>query len=164
MSDTYLRKAPLDAILATVGEEVGVSRWFEMSQGRVDQFADITEDWFFIHTDPGRAASETPWGGTIAHGFLTLSLLSAMAYDVLPGVEGATRGVNYGFDRMRFVAPVPVGGRVRARFTLSRADTDKPGEVTFHHAVAVEIEGEEIAAGGRPAIAADWITREFFDV
>ena len=163
MSDTYVVKKPLAEILETVGQEVGVSRWFEMSQSRVNTFADVTEDWFFIHINPEKAAAETPWGGTIAHGFLTLSLLSAMAYDALPGVDDATRGVNYGFDRMRFVAPVPVGSRVRGRFTLSRADTAKPGEVTFYHAVTVEIEGQEIANGGRPAIAADWITREFFD-
>ena len=163
MSDTYMRKASIDAILATVGQEVGVSRWFRLDQDRVNQFADVTEDWFFIHTNPERAAAETPWGGTIAHGFLTLSLLSAMAYDAIPGVDGADRGVNYGFDKMRFVAPAPVGSRVRGRFTLSRAVTDKPGEVTLHHAVAVEIEGQEVASGGRPAIVADWITREFFD-
>ena len=163
MTDTYHRKASVEAILATVGQEVGLSRWFEIAQARVDQFADVTEDWFFIHTDPERAAAETPWGGTIAHGFLTLSLLSAMAYDAIPGVEGASRGVNYGFDKMRFVAPVPVGARVRGRFVLAEAITDKPGEVTFKHAVTIEIEGQEIAQGGRPAIAAEWLTREFFD-
>lgn len=163
MSDTYQKFEPIDVIVGREGQEVGVSRWFTLDQARVNTFADVTEDWFFIHTDPGRAAQETPWGGTIAHGFLTLSLLSAMAYDVIPGVSGGTRGVNYGFDRMRFVAPVPVGARVRGRFLLSKAITEKPGEVTLHHAVTVEIEGQEVAGGGKPAIVADWITREFFE-
>ncbi len=163
MSDNFRATAPVAEIVGRVGEEVGVSRWFEMPQSRIDAFADVTEDWFYIHTNPERAAAETPWGGTIAHGFLTASLLSAMAYDVLPRLEGSTRGVNYGFDKLRFVAPVPVEARVRARFTLSRAITDTPGEVTFHYAVVIEIEGQEIADGGRPAVAADWITRQFFD-
>jgi len=158
MTDNYRATRPLEAILAQVGAEVGASRWFRMPQSRVDAFADATEDWFFIHADPARAAAETPWGGTIAHGFLTLALLSAMAYDVLPRIEGSSRGVNYGFDRIRFVAPVPVGGRVRGRFALARAVTDKPGEVTLHHGVTVEIEGAD-----RPALAADWITRQFLD-
>lgn len=163
MSDTYQKFEPIGVITARVGQEIGVSRWFLIDQARVSAFADVTEDWFFIHTDPARAAVETPWGGTIAHGFLTASLLSAMAYEVLSGTEGAARGVNYGFDRLRFVAPVPVGSRVRGRFTLSEAITDKPREVTLKHAVAIEIEGQEIAGGARPALVADWITREFFD-
>lgn len=157
-SDNFTTTATLDGLLARTGSEIGVSRWFEMPQTRIDAFADVTEDWFYIHTNPERAAAETPWGGTIAHGFLTASLLSAMAYDVLPRLEGSNRGVNYGFDRLRFVAPVPVNSRVRGRFTLSEAITDKPGEVTLKYAVVVEIEGAE-----RPALAADWITRQFFD-
>lgn len=163
MSDSFRATAPVEDLTARIGQEVGTSRWFDMDQSRIDAFADVTEDWFYIHTDPDRAAKETPWGGTIAHGFLTASLLSAMAYDVLPRLEGSTRGVNYGFDRLRFVAPVPVNSRVRGRFTLTDAVTAKPGEVTLHYGVAVEIEGQEIAGGGRPALAADWITRQFFD-
>jgi acyl dehydratase len=163
VSDNYVMTASVDDITARVGQEIGASRWYEMSQARIDAFADVTEDWFFIHTNPEKAATETPWGGTIAHGFLTVSLLSAMAYEVVPGVEGASRSVNYGFDRLRFVAPVPVGSRVRGRFTLTEAVTDKPGEVTLKYATVIEIEGQEVANGGRPAVAADWITREFFD-
>lgn len=158
MSDNYTRTVPADDLAAMVGTEIGVSRWFMLDQSRIDTFADVTEDWFFIHTDPARAATETPWGGTIAHGFLTMSLLSAMAYDVVPGVEGAERGVNYGFDRLRFVAPVPTGSNVRGRFVLSEANRDKPAEVTLRFAVTVEIEGAE-----KPALVADWITRQFFD-
>ena len=157
MSDNYRQSASLDEITGKVGQEIGVSRWFEITQARVDAFADATEDWYFIHTDPAKAAAETPWGGTIAHGFLTASLLSAMAYDVVPVIEGSSRGVNYGFDRLRFVSPVPVGSRVRGRFVLSEAVTDKPGEVTLRYATTVEIDGQD-----RPALAADWITRQFF--
>ena len=157
MSDNYRQSASLDEITGKVGQEIGVSRWCEITQARVDAFADATEDWYFIHTDPAKAAAETPWGGTIAHGFLTASLLSAMAYDVVPVIEGSSRGVNYGFDRLRFVSPVPVGSRVRGRFVLSEAVTDKPGEVTLRYATTVEIDGQD-----RPALAADWITRQFF--
>lgn len=157
MSDNYRQTATVEAMVARVGQEIGASRWFAMAQSRVDAFADATEDWYFIHTDPERAAKETPWGGTIAHGFLTLSLLSAMAYDVIPSIEGAVRGVNYGFDRIRFVAPVPVGKNVRGRFVLAEAITEKPDEITLTYEVTVEIEGAE-----RPAVAARWLTRQFF--
>lgn len=156
MSDNFRTTASLADLTARVGHEIGVSRWFAMEQSRVDAFADVTEDWFYIHTNPEKAAADTPWGGTIAHGFLTLGLLSAMAYDVVPRIEGSERGVNYGFDRVRFVAPVPVGSNVRGRFTLSEAITDKPGEVTLKYAASVEIED-----GERPALVADWLTRQF---
>ncbi|MEM1159638.1 MAG: MaoC family dehydratase [Pseudomonadota bacterium] len=158
MSDNFQTTRALDDLVAAAGTEIGVSRWFAMPQSRVDGFADVTEDWYFIHTNPARAADETPWGGTIAHGFLTLSLLSAMAYEVCPQVEGASRGVNYGFDRIRFVSPVPVGSRVRGRFVLERADTSRANEVTLTYGVTVEIEDAE-----RPALAAQWLTRQFWD-
>lgn len=157
MSDFYARNVTLEELSGLVGTEAGVSRWFEMTQARIDEFADATEDWLFIHTDPERAAREAPYGGTIAHGFLTASLLAAMAYDALPRVEGSERGVNYGFNRLRFVAPVRSGKRVRGRFVLSRADTSKPGEATLEYAVTVEIEGED-----KPALVAEWITRQYF--
>lgn len=158
MSDNFTTTTTVADLLAREGQEIGVSRWFAMPQARIDAFADVTEDWFYIHTNPERAAAETGWGGTIAHGFLTLSMLSAMAYEVCPRIEGSSRGVNYGFDRLRFVSPVPVGAQVRARFTLAKAVTEKPGEVTLHYGVTVEIEGAD-----RPALVADWITRQFLD-
>ncbi len=158
MSDWYRGIIGLDALRARVGEEIGVSRWFEVDQARIEAFAAVTEDTLFIHTDPERAARETPYGGTIAHGFLTLSLLSAMAYDALPRVEGAPRGVNYGFDRVRFVAPVPAGKRVRGRFRLLGVEAGAPGEITLRKAVTVEIEGAE-----KPALVAEWITRQYFE-
>ena len=103
---------------AMVGQEIGVSDWFEITQERIDQFADCTEDWQFIHVDPDRAA-QTEFGGTVAHGMLTLSMLSAMAIDALPQVEGARLSVNYGFEKLSFSSPVPAGGRVRGRLVLT---------------------------------------------
>lgn len=161
MSDHNRHSATLDQIRSMVGTEVGASRWFAMPQSRIDAFADCTEDWYFIHTNPEKAEAETPWGGTIAHGFLTASLMSAMAYDVVPRCTDAVHGVNYGFDKLRFVSPVPSGSNVRGRFELLEANTDKPGEVTCRYNVAIEIEGQEIAGGGRPAIVATWLTRQF---
>ena len=155
MTDYFRASAPLDDLAAREGQEM-VSRWFPITQGRIDAFAEATEDRYFIHTDPDRARSETPWGGTIAHGFLTASLLSAMAYDAVPRVQEAKHGVNYGFDRLRFVSPVPTGSNVRGRFRLDKVDRARPGEVTLHWSVTVEVEG-----AAKPALAADWITRQF---
>lgn len=155
MSDYFRGAVSLDELAAREGQE-SVSRWFAITQARVDAFAEATEDRYFIHTDPERARAEAPWGGTIAHGFLTASLLSAMAYDAVPRVAEAKHGVNYGFDRLRFVSPVPVGSNVRGRFRLDRVDRSKPGEVTLRWSVTVETDG-----GERPALAAEWLTRQF---
>src|SRR5687768_13861204 len=100
-----------------VGREIGVSSWIHVPQDRINTFADSTEDHQFIHVDPERAA-KTELGGTIAHGFLVLSLMSAMANEVVPPIKGMAMGLNYGFDRLRFVAPVPVGSFVRGHFKL----------------------------------------------
>jgi acyl dehydratase len=155
MTDYFRAAVPLEELAAREGQEM-VSRWFPITQARIDAFAAATEDRYFIHTDPARASAETPWGGTIAHGFLTASLLSAMAYDAVPRVEEARHGVNYGFDRLRFVSPVPVGSNLRGRFRLDRVDRSKPGEVTLRWNVTVEIEGRQ-----KPALAAEWLTRQF---
>ena len=144
----------LDDFRARVGAEPFTSRWFVIDQTRIDAFADVTEDWQFIHCDPEKAA-ETPFGGTIAHGFLTLSMLSAMVYDAIPALAGATMGVNYGFDKLRFLSPVKEGAQVRGVFRLSDL-REKPGEVTKYYDVSVEIEGSE-----RPALAARWIGRTY---
>ena len=146
-----------DELIAAVGQPLGTSRWYEMPQGRLDQFADVTEDWQFIHLDAERAKAETPFGGTVAHGFLTLSMLSAMSYDVMPDPEGATSGLNYGFDRLRFVAPVPSGSRVRGHFVLKAAENKGPDRLLLTVAVTVEIEGSET-----PAIVADWLNMFLF--
>ena len=102
---------------ARKGQAVGTSRWFVIDQKRINEFAEVTEDWQFIHVDPEKAAN-TPFRGTVAHGFLTLSLLVPMAIDALPALNRRVMGVNYGFDKIRFVTPVPSGGRVRAHFKL----------------------------------------------
>ncbi|WP_157863251.1 MaoC family dehydratase [Bradyrhizobium tropiciagri] len=138
------------------GKEVGVSRWFEIDQSRIDKFADVTEDWQFIHIDPNKAA-ESPFGGTVAHGFLTLSMLAAMAYDGLPAIEGRVMGVNYGFDKIRFVTPVRSGSRVRARFKLLEVTPRGPKEIMTKSEVSVEIEGAE-----KPAIVAEWLGMYYF--
>jgi len=143
--------ASIEDIQSKVGSEVGVSDWILVDQARIDAFADVTEDPQFIHIDP-EAAAKTPFGGTIAHGFLTLSLLSRMAADAMLRPEGVKMGVNYGFERVRFMAPVRSGKRVRGHFTLARFEEKKPGQWQFVHNVIVEIEGEE-----KPALVADWI-------
>ena len=138
-----------------IGHEVGLSRWITVDQARIDAFARITEDEQFIHVDPERARA-TPFGGTIAHGFLTLSLASAMSYDAVAPLEGVVMGVNYGFDKLRFLAPVPAGSRVRGRFRLLSAE-DKGAQdgVTrwlLKHELTVEIEDAD-----KPALIAEWL-------
>ncbi|HEU0134244.1 MAG TPA: MaoC family dehydratase [Allosphingosinicella sp.] len=143
--------ASIEDIQSKVGTVVGVSGWILVDQPRIDAFADITEDPQFIHVDP-EAAARTPFGGTVAHGFLTLSLLSRMAADVMLRPEGVKMGVNYGFEKVRFMAPVRSGKRVRGRFLLARLEEKRPGQWQFVHTVTVEIEGED-----KPALVADWI-------
>ncbi|MEA3040824.1 MAG: hypothetical protein QOC65_313 [Sphingomonadales bacterium] len=143
--------ASIEEIGLKVGQEVGVSDWILIDQARIDAFAEITEDPQFIHIDP-EAAAKTPFGGTVAHGFLTLSLLSRMAADAMPRPAEVKMGVNYGFEKVRFMAPVRSGKRVRGRFRLERLDEKRPGQWQFTHQVTVEIEGED-----KPALVADWI-------
>jgi acyl dehydratase len=143
--------ASLAEIRARIGEEVGVSSWLTIDQMRIDQFADATEDRQFIHVDP-EAAVQTQFGGTIAHGFLTLSLLSRMAAEAILVPSGLKMVVNYGFDRVRFLAPVRSGKRARGRFTLDSVEEKAPGQVLTRHTVTVEIEGEE-----KPALTAQWL-------
>jgi acyl dehydratase len=141
----------LDDIRARIGLEVGVSSWLTVDQARIDAFAEATEDRQFIHTDPA-AAARTPFGGTIAHGFLTLSLLSRMAAEGMLIPDGVKMAVNYGFDRVRFLAPVKSGKRVRGRFTLDSIEEKAPGQWLLRHIVTVEIEGED-----KPALTAAWL-------
>ena len=143
--------ASIDEIQERVGREIGVSGWLMVDQKAIDAFADVTQDHQFIHVDP-EAAAKTPFGGTIAHGFLTLSLLSRMAADVMLRPEGIKMGVNYGFEKVRFLAPVRSGKRVRGRFRLDRFEEKRPGQYQFVHNVTVEIDGED-----KPALIADWI-------
>src|ERR1700750_2276089 len=148
---------PLAAYQAMVGHEVGVSSWHVVDQKRIDVYADVIEDHQFIHVDPERAQRETAFGTTIAHGFLTMSLMSIMSYEVMPVIEGTTMGVNYGFDKLRFISPVRAGSRVRGRFVLTEARLGKPKEMQCRTNVPVEIEGED-----KPAIVADWIGLIYF--
>ena len=129
-----------------------VTDWFTLSPERVQAFADATEDWQPIHLDADFAAG-TVFGTCVAHGFLTLAMLSAMSYQVVPALPGVRASINYGFDRVRFVAPVPVGKRIRGCFALADLD-EAPGKLTAHWDVTVEIEGAD-----RPALVAAWITR-----
>ena len=147
----------LDAYQAMVGKEIGVSSWHMVDQPRIDAYADVIEDHQFIHVDPERAKKETAFGTTIAHGFLTMSLLSIMSYEVMPVVAGTTMGVNYGFDKLRFISPVRSGKRVRGRFVLAEAKLRKPNEFQTRTNVTVEIEGED-----KPALVAEWLGLTYF--
>ena len=140
-----------DQLLAQVGQEVGISDWIEIDQARINTFADCTEDHQFIHVDPA-AAARTPFGGTIAHGFLTLSLMSQMSYQAAPVLQGVAMGVNYGFDKLRVLQPVRAGSRVRGRFKLMSADEKGTGRWLIKHEVTVEIEGQD-----KPALIAEWL-------
>jgi len=143
--------ASVDEIRAKVGQEVGVSGWLTVDQPRIDAFADATEDHQFIHVDPAAAAA-AGLGGTIAHGFLSLSLLSHMAAEAMLLPDSLKMALNYGFDRIRFLAPVKSGKRVRGRFTLDSAEEKAPGRILLRHTVTVEIEGED-----KPALTAVWL-------
>jgi len=143
--------ASIEEIQSRAGGEIGVSDWILIDQDRIDAFAAITEDPQFIHIDP-EAAAATPFGGTIAHGFLTLSLLSRMAADAMLRPDNVKMGVNYGFEKVRFLAPVRSGKRVRGRFRLDRFEEKGPGRYQFVHTVTVEVEGED-----KPALIAEWI-------
>jgi acyl dehydratase len=144
--------ASLDEIRSRIGEEVGVSGWLTLDQERIAAFADATEDRQFIHVDT-EGAARTPFGGTIAHGFLTLSLLSRMAAEAMLVPDNSRMVINYGLDRVRFLAPVKSGKRVRGRFVLDGADDKPGGQILLRHLVTVEIGGED-----KPAVSATWLT------
>ena len=134
------------------GKIEGTSDWMEVTQEMIDTFADATHDHQFIHVDAERAKAETPFGGTIAHGFLTLSLLSAFVVEAMPRVNEARMGINYGFEKVRFLMPVNSGKRVRGHFKLVECTERKPGEMLSKYDVTVEIEGSD-----KPALIAEWL-------
>ena len=137
-----------------IGEEIAVSGWLEVTQARIDQFADATGDHQWIHVDPVRAAAELPAKGTIAHGFLTLSLLSTLMRESIR-FTGLRMAINYGFNRVRFVSPVPSGSRIRARITLRAIEAVSEGfQATWQ--VTIEREG-----GDKPAAVAEWLVRYY---
>jgi acyl dehydratase len=152
-----LKEISLADVRSLIGSEVGLSEWIVVDQSMIDAFADATYDHQFIHVDPARAAL-TPFGCTIAHGFLTLSLLSTMNYNCLPKIREQTMAINYGFDAVRFAAPVKVGSLIRGHFVLSEARFRAAGMLMTTYDVTVEIEGER-----KPALTANWIVVVQFD-
>lgn len=134
-----------------IDKEVGVSEWMVVDQDRINQFAEATGDHQYIHVDPERAA-QTPFGTTIAHGFLTMSLMVLMGYEGSTKLNNAVMGINYGFDKLRFINPVKVDNKIRGRFKLLDAEEKKPNHWLLKHEVTVEIEGEE-----KPALIAEWL-------
>lgn len=152
-----VKEISLADVRGLIGTETGLSDWILVDQTMIDAFANATDDHQFIHVDPVRAA-ESPFGGTIAHGFLTLSLLSTMNYNCLPKVREQTMGINYGFDNVRFVAPVKVGARIRGHFVLAEARFRGAGMLMTTYDVSIEIENER-----KPALTARWITIIQFD-
>ena len=147
--------AGIEDARARVGQEVGVSDWMLIDQERVNAFAEVTGDQQWIHVDVERARRESPFGGPIAHGYLTLSLLAKFASECFE-VGGIKLAVNYGLNRVRFASPVKVGSRVRARFILAEVD-DIPGGAQMVWQAVIEIEG-----GDKPACAAEMVTRWYF--
>ena len=144
--------ATLDEITARIGTQIGTSDWITIDQTRINEFADVTADRQFIHVDPN-AAKETMFGGTVAHGFLSLSLLSRMAFDAMLIPDNLKMAVNYGFNNIRFLAPVPAGARVRGIFTLTNVEEKSLGQLLMHHNVMVDIDVTE-----KPALTADWLS------
>ena len=147
-----MRSLQLAELERLVGTELGVSDWRIVTQQQVDGFADATDDHQWIHVDPERAARESPYGATVAHGFLSLSLIVALVSEVVE-VPDARIGINYGLDRVRFPAPVPVGSRIRGRVVLAGFEPLAAG-AQLRFAVTVEREGSE-----KPCVVAEWITR-----
>jgi acyl dehydratase len=142
---------------AAVGQSEGTGDWYEITQDRINDFADVTEDHQFIHVDPKQAAELSPWGVTIAHGFLTLSLLTHLSSSIEQPAErydGLVMGINYGFEKVRFINPVKVGAKIRVASVLAAVDRKDPNTLQITQTMTVEIEGED-----KPALVADWISR-----
>lgn len=152
--------AAYDVMKDWVGTDQGAGEWFEVSQERINEFADATLDHQFIHIDVERAKAETPFGGTIAHGFLTLSLLVHLSTSIkseTPPLDGVVMGINYGMNKVRFLNPVPAGSRLRASSTISGVDL-KGSAIDMTRTLTVEIEGMD-----KPALVAEWIGRTVYD-
>jgi len=138
---------------ALQGKTLGHSDWITVDQGMIDAFSEATGDKQFIHIDPVRAAQDTPYGGTIAHGFLTLSLITNMYEDSMPQLQGHELNINYGLNRIRFLQPVPSGARIRGQFTLARISKRRTGQYLSENDIRVEIEGND-----KPAMLGTWLT------
>ena len=140
-----------EELFGLVGQELGTSDWFQFDQDRINKFADVTEDRQFIHVDPARAA-DSPFGGTIVHGMLTLSLIVHLCENFVPAIEGVRMVINYGFDRVRFATPVKADGRVRAVAMLKDAK-ERSGQILVKAKITIEVEGKS-----KPALVAEWLT------
>jgi acyl dehydratase len=154
-------EAAYELYKAAIGQPEGTGDWFEISQERINSFADVTEDHQFIHVDPKLAAEMSPWGVTVAHGFLTLSLLVKLSESIPQPPErldGAVMGVNYGFDKVRFISPVKVGSRIRCSSVLAAVELKDANTVQTTRTMTVEIEGLT-----KPALVADWIGRGIYE-
>jgi acyl dehydratase len=150
-------EAAFEIISAAVGTPEGTGDWLEVTQDRINAFADVTEDHQFIHVDPKLAAELSPWGVTVAHGFLTLSLLVKLSQSIPQPpdrLDGLVMGVNYGFEKVRFIAPVMVGSKIRCTSVLSAAELKDPNTIHTTRTMTVEIDGEP-----KPALVAEWISR-----
>lgn len=145
-------RTSLEEAQSYIGQEVGITKWFTVTQKRVNRFADATGDYQFIHIDKDRAARETCYDGTIAHGMLIMSLIPTFATHGTLKIHGTQQCIIYGLDRVRFLNPVQIGKRIRGRFSLLSAQERNENELLMRHSVSIEIEGEE-----KPAIIADWI-------
>ncbi len=143
---------PIKDYKALLGQKLGTSSWVTIDQERINDFAEVTEDFQFIHVDP-KLAQKTPFGGTIAHGYLTLSLLTKFALEVMPGIDGVVMGLNYGMNKVRFLNPVKVDQAIRANFVLKNVDEKVPGQYLSTTEVVIEIKGEE-----KPACIIEWLS------
>jgi acyl dehydratase len=141
----------VDQLNDYIGEEVGISEWLLVDQERINQFAEATGDHQYIHVDSERAA-QTPFGTTIAHGFLTMSLMVLMGYEGSTKLKNSVMGINYGFDKLRFINPVKVNSKIRGRFRLISAEEKNTNQWLLKHNITVEIAGEE-----KPALVAEWL-------
>ncbi|MGE4325338.1 MAG: MaoC family dehydratase [Pseudodonghicola sp.] len=151
-------ESAMEKLTSQIGTEVGVSNWITVDQAMINAFADVTHDQQWIHVDPERAARETPFGGAIAHGFLSLSLASRFAYDCFQPEPGQVMSINYGFNKLRFLNPVKAGSRLRGRFTVNTVDQRSPTQILRETGLTVEIEGSD-----RPALIADWLGMMVFE-
>ena len=154
---TTKAEAAYELFKAAIGQDEGTGEWLQVDQDRINSFADVTEDHQFIHVDPDACKELSPWGVPIAHGFLTLSLLVKLSASIPQPPErfdGIVMGVNYGFEKVRFINPVKVGSRIRAKSVVSSVDLKDPNNIQYVRTITVEIEGED-----KPALVAEWITR-----
>ena len=154
---TSKAEAAYELFKAAIGQDEGTGEWLQVDQDRINSFADVTEDHQFIHVDPEACKELSPWGVPIAHGFLTLSLLVKLSASIPQPAErfdGIVMGVNYGFEKVRFINPVKVGSRIRAKSVVSSVDLKDANNIQYVRTMTVEIEGED-----KPALVAEWITR-----